>query len=153
MFTLYTLLKLLHIVGATFWIGGLATFSLLNLRIAREKNPAVLAELTRLMRLNGMTIIGPSSGLALLAGIAMLAVAGLGAPLWILWGFAVIILSFALGATLIRRSAEQVRDLAARADSGDARLSSAQRQLTTLNVINLLLLLSAVWAMVFKPSL
>lgn len=148
MFSLYPLFKFLHVVGVIGWIGGIATFSLLNARIASEKNPAVLAELERLMRLNGMALIGPSSGLALLAGIAMMLIAGTGAPLWIVWGFAVIVLSVALGVTLIRRTAQSVRELAATT----ADLSAAQRRLTTLNLINLLLLLSAVWAMVFKPT-
>ncbi|MEZ4864910.1 MAG: DUF2269 family protein [Caldilineaceae bacterium] len=151
--TLYTLFKFLHIVGAIGWIGGIASFTLLNARIVRESNAAVLVELTRLMRLNGMVVIGPSSGVALITGIAMITFFGFGAPLWVIWGFVVIILSVALGATMIRRTAEQVRVLAAATTHDDSRLTVLQRQLTTLNLINLLLLLSAVWAMVAKPTL
>lgn len=151
--TLYTLFKFLHIVGVIGWIGGIVSFTLLNARIARESNEAVLTELTRLMRLNGMVVIGPSSGVALITGIAMITLFGFGTPLWVMWGFVVIVLSVALGATMIRRTAEQVREWAAATTHNDSRLTALQRQLTTLNLINLLLLLSAVWAMVAKPAL
>jgi hypothetical protein len=43
--------------------------------------------------------------------------------------------------------------LAATAEPGDPHLSALQRRLATLNTINVLLLLSAVGAMVFKPTL
>jgi uncharacterized membrane protein len=151
--TLYTLFKFLHIVGVIGWIGGVVAFSILSARVAREKDQAVLEALTDLMRLNGMVVIGPASGLTLIAGIVMLAVSGLGVPLWVIWGFAAIIVSVALGATLIRRANEEVRELAARAEPGQQRLSGLQQRLLALNIINVLLLLSAVWAMVFKPTL
>ena len=151
--TLYTLFKFLHIVGVIGWIGGVVTFSILSARVAREKDQAVLEALTGLMRLNGMLLIGPASGLTLIAGIVMIAVSGLGVPLWVIWGFAAMIVSVALGATLIRRANEEVRELAARAEPGEQRLSGLQQRLLTLNIINVLLLLSAVWAMVFKPTL
>ena len=150
--TPYTLFKFLHIVGAVGWVGGIAGFTLLNARLASEKNPAVLAELMRLTRLNGAAIIGPSSGLALIAGIVMVAVSGMGAPLWVIWGFVVIVLSVLLGATLIRRTAAEVHRLGTATHRDESHLATLQRRLTTLNLINLLLLLSAVWVMVVKPS-
>ena len=153
MTTLYTLLKFLHIVGAIGWIGGYVNFSILSTRAAHETDPAVVAAMTRLMRLNGMLLIGPASGLTLLAGIAMIAVSGLGAPLWVIWGFTAIIVSVALGAILIRRTNEKVHEVTEAAEPDDARLSVLQRRLMVLNIINVLVLLSAVWAMVFKPTL
>jgi uncharacterized membrane protein len=153
MFTVYNLFKFLHIVGAIVWIGGVVTVSIITARAAREKDPTVLAAMARQMRFNGMAVIGPAAGLTLIAGIVMIAVSGLGAPLWVIWGFAAIIVSVALGATLLRRGNEELREVAATAEPGDPRLSAAQRRLTTLNTINVLLLLSAVGAMVFKPTL
>jgi uncharacterized membrane protein len=153
MSTIYTLFKFLHIVGAIGWIGGLVTFSLLSARVAREPDQAVLAEITRLMRINGMAVIGPSSGLTLIAGIVMIAVSGLGVPTWVIWGFAAIIVSVLLGVTLIGRTSKELREAAAAAEPGEPRLSALQRRLVALNIINVLVLLSAVWAMVFKPAL
>jgi hypothetical protein len=58
-----------------------------------------------------------------------------------------------LGATLIRRSGEELSQVAATASSGDPQVLTLQQRLTTLNIVNVLVLLSAVWAMVFKPAL
>src|SRR6266545_6159877 len=151
--TVYNLFKFLHIVGAIVWIGGVITAAIIAARVAREKNQMVLAAVARQSRFHGVAIIGPAAGLTLIAGIVMIAVSGLGVPLWVIWGFAAIIVSVALGATLIRRANEEVREMAARAEPGEQRLSGLQQRLLTLNIINVLLLLSAVWAMVFKPTL
>jgi uncharacterized membrane protein len=153
MSAVYTLFKFLHIVGVIGWIGGLVTFSMLSARAARERDQAVLAAITRLMRINGMAIIGPSSGLTLIAGIVMIAVSGLGVPLWVIWGFAAIIVSMVLGVTLIGRTSKELREVAAAAEPSEPRLNALQRRLVALNIINVLVLLSAVWAMVFKPAL
>jgi hypothetical protein len=59
----------------------------------------------------------------------------------------------ALGATLIRRAGDELSTLAATAEPSDPRLSALQQRLATLNIINVLVLLSAVWVMVFKPTL
>ena len=153
MFTVYNLFKFLHIIGAIVWIGGVITAAIINARVAREKDQTVLAAVARQSRFHGVAVIGPAAGLTLIAGIVMIAVSGLGVPLWVIWGFAAIIVSVALGATLIRRAGEELSEVAATAEPGDPRQSALQRRLATLNTINVLLLLSAVWAMVFKPTL
>lgn len=153
MITVYNLFKFLHIVGVVGWIGGFITFSIISARSAREKNPAVLATMEQLMRLNGMAVIGPASGLTLLAGIVMIAVSGLGAPLWVIWGFVAIIVSVALGVAMIGRTNKELRDVAAAGEIDELRLSTLQRRLMMFNIINLCVLLSAVWVMVFKPTL
>ena len=51
MSAVYTLFKFLHIVGVIGWIGGLVTFSMLSARVARERDQAALAAITRLMRI------------------------------------------------------------------------------------------------------
>jgi uncharacterized membrane protein len=149
----YTLFKFLHIVGAIVWIGGVISVNVISVRIAREKNAAALAAMSRQSRFYGTAIIGPAAGVTLLAGIVMIAASGLGMPLWAIWGLAAVLVSMALGATLIRRAGEELSEIAATATPGDQRLSALQQRLSTLNIINVLVLLSAVWAMVFKPTL
>jgi uncharacterized membrane protein len=151
--TVYTLFKFLHIVGAIVWLGGVITVSVITARIAREQDGAVLAAVSRQSRFFGTAVVGPAAGVNLLAGIVMIAVSGLGAPLWVIWGFAAIVVSMALGATLLRRAGEELSNIAAAAAPGDPRQLALQQRLATLNIINVLLLLSAVGAMVFKPAL
>ena len=149
----YMLFKFLHIIGAIVWIGGVIAVNVISVRIAREKEGAVLAALARQSRFYGVAVIGPAAGLTLIAGIVMIATSGLGVPLWVIWGFIAILVSMGLGATLIRRSGEELSQVAATAGPTDPRVLSLQQRLTTLNIINVLVLLSAVWAMVFKPTL
>lgn len=149
----YTLFKFLHIVGAIVWIGGVIAVNIISVRIAREKEASALAALSRQSRFYGTAIIGPAAGLTLIAGIIMIAVSGLGAPLWVIWGFTAILVSMGLGATLIRRLGDELSQAAATASAGDPHVLGLQQRLTTLNIINVLVLLSAVWAMVFKPAM
>jgi hypothetical protein len=100
-----------------------------------------------------MVIISPAAGLTFLTGIVMIFASGLGFPLWVIWGFAAIIVSMALGMTLPRRANEELIEVAATTKPGDPRLKALQRRLAMLYTINVLVLLSAVWVMVFKPIL
>ena len=72
---------------------------------------------------------------------------------WVGGVLTVNVLSLALGATLIRVTSAELRRIAADAPADDQRWPTLQRRATTLFAINLLLLLSAVWAMEFKPTL
>lgn len=149
--TIYTLFKFLHIIGAIVWIGGVIAVNIISVRVARENEPALLASLARQSSFFGTAILGPAAGTTLLAGIIMIATSGLGMPLWVIWGLAAVVVSMALGATAIRRAGVELSQVAAR--PGDARVPALQRRLATLNIVNVLVLLSAVWAMVFKPRL
>lgn len=150
---LYSLLKFLHIVAVIVWIGGVVTLNILGVRLAREQNRAVLVALSRQAALYGRTVIGPAAGTTLIVGITMVASAEISfATLWVVWGLVAILLSIALGASLIRRANEQLSEVAATALPGDPRMVALRRRAVTLNLINLVLLLSAVGAMVFKPT-
>jgi uncharacterized membrane protein len=149
----YTLFKFLHIVGAIVWIGGVIAVNVLSVRIAREQEGAALAALSRQSRFYGVAVIGPAAGLTLIAGIVMIATSGLGAPLWVIWGFAALVVSMGLGATLIRRYGEELAAITATAKPDASQVQALQQRLATLNTVNVLVLLSAVAAMVFKPAL
>lgn len=153
MYMTYTLFKLLHIVAAIIWVGGLAAVGLINARLARGEDRSTLAAMARQSRFFGTAVVAPAAFITLIAGIGMVAVSGLGAPLWIIWGFAAIVLSIALGATFLRRTGTALSECLQTAGVDDSRTKSLQRRLATLSIINLLLLFSAVGAMVFKPTL
>ena len=151
---LYLLFKFVHVVVVIVWIGGVCTLTVINARLAREPDQAVVAALIGQSRFYGTAVIGPAAALTLIAGIAAAARADIPfSSLWISWGFTTILLSVLLGAVPIRLVTAQVGKLTALADPHDPRLAAARQRLTILNAINLLVLLSAVWVMVAKPSL
>lgn len=113
-----------------------------------------MAATARASRFFGSRIVGPAAGLTLIAGLVMVAAGGLQlTSLWILWGIGGLLVSMALGATVIRRTGDDLRARTAAGDADAAVIGVLQRRLRGLSVVNLLVLFSAVAAMVFKPTL
>jgi uncharacterized membrane protein len=154
MLTLFSVLKFLHIVAAIVWVGGVITMTFLNVRITRTGSTAAMAALSSVGVFFSQWVFGPAAGITLLAGIATALTAGFQMrSLWIIWGFMAILLSIVLGATLTRVTTQRLGALAATPNSDGAQLAALQNRLGMLNALNILLLLSAVWAMVSKPML
>jgi uncharacterized membrane protein len=151
--TVSLLLKFVHVVSAIVWIGGLVALVTLNARMARAGNGMMMAALGQQSEFFGRSVLGPAMGLTLLAGLATAGVAGFPfTSAWIVWGIAGFVLSIAIGVVAVGRAAASLADLAREAGPGDPRVDAARRRLIALNVANILLLLSIVWAMVFKPA-
>jgi hypothetical protein len=93
-------------------------------------------------------------GIALLAGIG--AAGSIGYPfssLWIVWGVVGFILSILVGAVAVSRTGAALGDVARTAGPDDPRVASLSQRLSVLNWVNLLILASVVYAMVFKPTI
>ncbi|MGH2542598.1 MAG: DUF2269 family protein [Ardenticatenaceae bacterium] len=154
MFTIYSLFKFLHVAAVIVWVGGVFTLVVLNARLAREQNRSAQMALSEQSEFFGSRVIGPAAITTLLAGIIMVLNAGFGfSTLWITWGFVGVFGSIILGAIFIRRATEELRQVAASPTPDAPRIQALQRRLINLNALNLLLLLSTVGAMVFKPTL
>ncbi|MFN8443804.1 MAG: DUF2269 family protein [Caldilineaceae bacterium] len=152
MITTYGLLKFLHILSVIVWVGGNATLSIVGARFARNGDPNALQVYAAQSRFYGTVVVGSAAFVTLVAGIAMVAVSGMGFEmLWLQWGFWAILISLALGGTLIRSTANKIQRALTSDVSLKPRLPALQWRLTTLNAVNLLLLFSAVAAMVLKP--
>jgi uncharacterized membrane protein len=151
---IYTLLKFVHVTAVIIWIGGVTAVSVLTARLSLEQDRAAAGVLLRQAGFFGQAVVLPAAVITLLAGAATAGSAGIPmSSLWITWGFAAIFGSILLGAIFIRRATGELGKLAASAQPDDARLIGVRRRLSTLNALNVLLLLSAVWAMVAKPAL
>jgi hypothetical protein len=70
----------------------------------------------------------------------------------VIWGLAVILITGFLGGNVAAKIGARLTEAAA-GDADDFQLQALQRRLAVINTIILLLLFSAVWAMVFKPVL
>jgi len=141
----YDLFKFIHVAAVIVWVGGVVTIFVLNARVTRAGEPQAQAALAGQSRAFGQTVMGPAAGVTLVAGIITMLVGGISlATVWILWGLASVAASLLLGATVIRRTTERLAS-----GSGDRR--PLQRRLARLNLANLVILFSAVAAMVFKP--
>ena len=154
MFTVYNLFQFLHIVAVIVWIGGGVTVGIINARIARTGDRSAMAALGQQSAVFGRMILGPAAGIALVTGIVMIVDGGIEfTTLWILWGLVAVFLSMFLGSGPIRRAGEELGRRASSSESDGARVAALRNRLRSLNAANLIILFSAVAAMVFKPTL
>ncbi len=157
MITSYTLFKFLHVVSVIVWVGGIGTLTVLYTQLSRLQDRATLLALLRTSGFVGRVLTGPAAALTLIAGIVTAVSVGLDfGMLWLTWGFIGILASIVWGATFVRMTVAAIEKLlkaeleAELADSGP--LQRLQRRLTLGNLVNLLILLSTVAVMVFKPA-
>src|SRR5438874_13793988 len=122
--TWYLILKFVHVLSVVTWVGSATALTTLTLRLVGAKDRAALVLFLPRADRYGRTMIGPSSVLVLLTGIAMVIVGRVGfQTLWIQAGFLGILLHFALGATVMRRNGLAVARIAAESPPDDARLA------------------------------
>jgi uncharacterized membrane protein len=150
----YNLLKFLHVVAAVVWIGGVAALAVLNARVARQRDAAVLAVTARESAFYGRLVVGPAMGIVLLAGFGMAGLAGIRiTTVWIMCGLVGLVGSAMIGGLATTRAGTELSTLAASPSRDESRMRVLQRRLGALAVANLLLLFSVIGAMVYKPTL
>lgn len=150
---IYLLFKFLHVVTAILWLGGMILLTLLNIRIARTGDVALMRMMEKQSEYVGSRIAGPAAGLTLLTGFAAIAFGRIGFPFWVNWGIGSVVVSILLGAIFMRRLGLELSSRLAGSDSRTPEIVALQKRLATLAWINIIVLLSAEWAMVFKPTL
>jgi uncharacterized membrane protein SirB2 len=149
----YNTLKFIHVSAVVLWVGGLVALSILNARLGRAGDRQVLAATARETAFFGRVVIAPSIGVVLFAGIAMVAVGHVPPrSAWIVWGLLGIVAFVLVGAIFTGRAGAQLSQLAAAERSDAARIAALQRRLSALTALNVLILFSTIWAMVFKPT-
>src|SRR5262245_10317269 len=102
---IYLWLKVFHILAIAVWIGGAVALTVVNARLGRHGEAAMLAEMGRQSQFLGQNVIGPAMIVALLAGLGMAFRSGFPiTSLWILWGLAGWVLFILLGVVLTGRA-------------------------------------------------
>lgn len=150
---LYLLLKFLHVVFAMVWVGGIVMMTAFSFLLLRSSDRAFLASLTRYSGLVGARTTGPAAGLTILTGFAVAGVGRTGFPFWVLWGIATFVIAAIVGAVVFRRAGMAFGRLLAQPDADEVAVKAGQRRMAMQQLFMVALLLSAVWAMVFKPTL
>jgi len=149
----YLALKFLHVLGAVVWIGGMAATATITGRMIRTLDRAALASYFPHGMVLGQRMIGPSSILVLLTGIALVIIGKVGfGTFWVTWGFVGIIVHFVLGATLIRKRGMELASLLNSPTADDAQIATVGARLRQANLIYLLVMVSVIGAMVIKPT-
>ncbi len=155
MMTLESWLLFLHILGAITWIGGGIMLSLIAARTRHSEDPHYIADFAKTLSYVGLRVLAPAVVTVLLTGILMVFIsAGWEfTQLWILLALGIFVVAFLLGAVYLSRVALELQRLTT---STDVNLQAAREALGRWIIgyqVVLLLLLFAVWDMVFKPGL
>jgi uncharacterized membrane protein len=152
--SLYLWLKFLHVAATAVWVGGTVALVVLNARLGRLEDPAAQAVMGRQSEAFGRTVIGPAMAIALLAGLWMAGQFGIPfTSLWIVWGLLGFVAFILIGIVATNRVASQLGEVARSAGPNDPRVAELRGRLGALGVLNVLVLLSVIWAMVLKPTL
>ena len=152
---MYDLFKFIHIVAAIVWVGAGVTFQILNARLASAKDQAGIAAMASQGEWFGKAVFSTAAVTTLVAGIVtVLASDGAWsfAELWISWGFVGIALSIVFGAVLSERMAKQLATTIETEGLDSPGVPALQRRLGLYGAIDLVILLSVVAAMVWKPG-
>ncbi|HEU4996979.1 MAG TPA: DUF2269 family protein [Gemmatimonadaceae bacterium] len=154
MLALYGVLKVVHVLSVVVWIGGAIALGVVTRRLALARDRAALTAVLPQTLRYGQRMAGPSSGLVLLTGIAMVGVGRIGfGTFWVVWGFIGMLLHFAFGATVMRKRTIALSQMLAAAPADEARLLETSSRLWVGNVIYLLIMASVIVVMVLKPTL
>jgi hypothetical protein len=73
--------------------------------------------------------------------------------LWVAWGLVGLFISVLLGVTLIRATQADLRRLTESPSADESRRLARQRRAAILSAVNVVVLLSVAWAMVFKSTI
>ena len=148
----YDILKVVHVLSVVVWIGGAAALAVVTARLVRARDRATLAAFLPHSIRFGQTMAGPSSGLVLLTGIAMVIVGKIGfRPLWVSWGFVGILLHFVFGAVVMRKRTMNLAAALSATPADDARVAHTGRSVRVGTLIYLLIMTSVIVVMVLKP--
>jgi uncharacterized membrane protein len=143
-----------HVTAAVVSVGGFLTLTVLNARIARAGEPAAAAALGQQSEVFGRTVLGPAMGILLIAGVWMAGQFGIPfTDLWIVWGLIGFVAFILLGVVALGRTGAELGALARTAGPNDPRVAALRQRIAVLGWLSLLVLLSVIWAMVFKPTL
>jgi uncharacterized membrane protein len=141
-----------HIAGAVVWVGGGLTLSLVGLRARRSQDIAVIAQFAPTFSFLGLRVFTPAVVIVLLSGIAIVLTdfSGDFTQPWIALALLAFGLAFLIGALYLSRAAIR---LERSAEGGD--LAAASEALGNWLVgygVVLVILVFALWDMVFKPG-
>ncbi|HEU5243917.1 MAG TPA: DUF2269 family protein [Gaiellaceae bacterium] len=148
----YALFKVVHVVGAVFWVGGGLTLTVLALWAERKSDPQEMALLARQAAFIGERFFAPAGLIVLAMGIAM--VVNLGwdwGAFWIVFGLVGYAVTFLTGLLVLGPQAKRIGTLLATKGPDAADTQAAIARILRIARVDEGVLLLVVADMVLKP--
>ncbi len=150
---LITWLKLFHILGAIVWVGGGVLLSMIGIRTRQSDDPHIIREFARTLSYVGIRVFMPAVLAVVVFGVWMV----LATPawnfgqLWILLALGAFVLAFLIGGIYLSRVAIGLERITKPADFDIHAARALLSRWINAYLVVLVILLIAVWDMVFKP--
>ena len=148
-------LKFGHILGAMIWIGGGVMLSLIGIHTRQSEDPHHIRQFSRTLSYVGLRVLMPAVVAVLIFGVWLMLASSAWhlTQLWILLALGAFAIAFVIGAVYLSRVALALDKLTAGTDF-DLKVAHdlLSRWIVGYQIV-LLILLFAVWDMVFKPGL
>ena len=144
------ILKLIHILFATAWVGGNMLFLVLGLRALRTDAATRIHFAGEALVASRAFVI--SAGVALASGVWLVIRedAWQFDQAWISIGFTGLLLGFVLGLVFY---GPQTRAFIIEEEAGDAAAGPRNRRVAMIAIVETTVLLVVLWAMIYKPGL
>lgn len=145
----------IHVLGAIIWVGGGVMLSLIGGRARKSADARLIGEFARTLSFVGLRVLTPAVVAVLLTGLWLILTGSEWkfTQLWVLLGIGAFITVFLIGAIHLSRIAIQLDRVAAGTDPNLQETRDLLGRWIVGYQIILVILIFAVWDMVFKPGL
>jgi uncharacterized membrane protein len=145
----------IHILGAIIWVGGGVMLSLIGARARKSEDPRLIGEFARTLSYVGLRVLTPAVVAVLLSGLWLVLTGSEWkfTQLWVLLGLGAFILAFLIGVIYLSRIGIQLDRVATSTDLNPQEARELLGRWILGYQIILVILIFAVWDMVFKPGL
>jgi uncharacterized membrane protein len=144
----YELLKFLHVSAVIGWVGAPVFLTILQARLRGAEDRATLMGIGRQMETLGKVYFSPLAAATLVTGVLMVATTdglSFGDP-WILIGLAGIAATMGIGLGVITPTGKKLAEASQATPPDGAAIASLSQRMTTLTIVNIVILLFVVWA-------
>ena len=151
----YEVLKFLHVAAVISWVGAPVLLTVLQARLRGAGDRATLMGIGRQMETLGKAYFSPLAATTLVTGILMVATTdGLSfTDPWIVIGFAGIAATMGIGLGVITPTGKKLGEAAQATPPDGPAIANLSQRITTLTIINIVILFCVVWAMITKPGM
>ena len=148
-------LLFVHILAAMVWLGGGLTLMLVGLRARASARPEAIAEFAGALPYVGLRVLTPSIVLLLVTGVwqVLASSAWKFSQLWVIFAVGLFVIAFLVGAVYMSRVGIALARAGANAATDRVSAAAALNRWLAGYIVVLIVLLLAVWDMVFKPGL
>jgi len=152
---MYTTLQVIHVLAAAIWFGAAVALNIMLGRLSAAGDRAGQAVVTGQATWFGKSVFDPAAIVTLLAGVGMVLTSD-GAlsfgDLWITLGFTAVILTLGIGHGMITPTVGKLRSVIESEGPDSPNVGPLEKRIAMLSMLDILILVVAIWAMVVKPG-